>query len=188
MRRPIFLITLLALMLASAAPAAASTTDDIIRDCQHSPTGELQGTYTRAQLKKAYDNLPGDVREYSSCPDAIHQALLASIANPSGSGGGPTGGGGGGTPGGGDPTGGGSDLTGGGTATTTPTVVPRNTGSKAPVTLDGGTVQPGSIPSIGRDAHSLPTPLLVLLVLLAVGALAPAATTIGRRVIARCRA
>ena len=69
-----------------------------------------------------------------------------------------------------------------------PTVVPKSTGSKAPVTLDGSAVQPGAIPAIGRDAHSLPTPLLVFLVLLAVGALAPAATTIGRRVIARHRA
>jgi hypothetical protein len=191
MRRPIILTATLAvtLALACAAPAAASTTDRIIHDCLHSPTGALTGTYTRAQLKQALNNVPADASEYSGCHDAISEALIALTTNPpprGGTGGRDGGGGGGGSvPGTSTP---GNGTAGDGAGIATPTVVPKNTGSQAPVTLDGAAVQPGAIPAIGRDAHSLPTPLLVFLVLLGVGALGPAATTIGRRVIARHRA
>jgi hypothetical protein len=193
MRRPIILTAILAVTLTWATTAAASVTDQIVHDCLHSPTGGLTGTYPRAALKQALHNLPGDAAEYSSCHDAIYQALLDSAANPPGGGGGGTNGGNGTAGGGGGGLGGGtgaggSGTTGSGSGGTVPVAVPRNTGSRARVTLDGSAVQPGAIPAIGRDAHRLPTPLLVFLVLLGIGALAPAATTIGRRVIARRRA
>jgi len=47
----------------------------------------------------------------------------------------------------------------------------------------GTAVAPGTLPELGRDAHRLPTPLLVLLALLAAAALTPAILTIGRRVV-----
>jgi len=197
MRRPTTLIAILAAALAlaaGAAPAGASTTDRIIQDCQHSPTGELTGTYPRKALQRALHNLPGDVSEYSGCYDAINQALLDAAIRPPGGGDGGGGGGPSGSdlPGGLAPPGGGSGGTGPGGAGAAGgadgAAPPQHTGSKTPVAVDGGLVRPGAIPAIGRDAHALPGPLVVLLVLLGIGALAPAATTIGRRVIARRRA
>lgn len=181
MRRPTTLIATLAALLALAAPAhATSATERIIRDCATSPTGLLTGTYTRAQLQAAYNNLPGDVQEYSNCSDAIHQALLNAGQQRGGQGGGgPLGGGGGGGFGGGG--------TGGGTAGGAD-AVPQHTGSRAPVPLPGGTVQPGTIPTIGSGAHELPSVLIVLLALIAGAALASAGTTLGRHVLARRRA
>jgi hypothetical protein len=184
MRRPLILIAILAAMLPIAAPAAASTTDRIIQDCQHSPTGELSGTYTRKELRRALHNLPGDVLEYSGCHDAIEQALLDASIRPPGDGG--DGGGGGGGPAGGSGAGGGLPPTAGGGATAGGSIAapgsdgaatPPHSGSKAPVAVDGGLVEPGRIPTIGRDAHALPASLIVLL-----------ATTLGRRVLARRRA
>lgn len=205
MRRTIPLITVLIATLAAAlalpaASARADIVDTIVRDCQRSQTGYLTGTYTRAQLLKARKNLPSDVLEYTGCYDQIGQALRAV-----GAGGDPTGGddtgGSDGTDGGGgsgttDPTGslgggaggsgGSTGVDSGGGAPTAPPAVP-HVGTNDAVELAGASVRPGAIPAVGRDAHELPTPLIVLLVLLGVGALAPAATTLTQRVIARRR-
>jgi hypothetical protein len=186
MRTPTTLIATLAAVLALAAPAAATPADDtIVHDCQHSQTGALTGTYPKAQLKHALHNLPGDVAEYTGCYDAIRQALLASGSggNPGGSGGNGSGSGSGGN-GTIGTTGGGDGTTG---AAATPTG-PEHVGTKAPVALAGAAVHPGALPALGHDTRSLPTPLLVLLVLLAVAALVPAMTILGRRVVARHRA
>jgi hypothetical protein len=180
-----FLLLALALAL-PPAPAGANATDDrIIRDCQHSQTGALTGSYSKQELRHAKNNLPGDVLEYSGCFDAIRQALLASAggdggADGSGPGGGGTGGIGG--PGGGGSTGG-TTAGGGGGPPATP-----HTGTEVPVRVAGTPVEPGALPAIGQDAHELPTPLVVLLILLGVAALVPAALTIGRRVVAQRRA
>jgi hypothetical protein len=183
MRRKIPLIPLLAALVLAmlGTPASADMTTMIIRDCQHSETGYLTGRYTKAQLREAKNNLPSDVLEYSGCYDQILQALREPAAgNRSG------GGGDGGSDGiGGSSTGGGPSGD-GGAAPASPAV--RHTGTKEPVRLAGATVKPGSIPAIGRDAHELPTPLLVLLVLLCLGALGGVTTTIVQRVVARRRA
>ena len=185
------LTTLIACVLLLALPAAsawANAADDrIIGDCQNSPTGALRGSYPPAQLNHALNNLPGDVREYTGCHDAIRQALLAS-AGGGGSGGGGNSTGGGGTGG----IGGGTGSSGGGTGTPatggtgasapTPEAAPPATASQ-PLDVAGAAVTPGTLPKIGQDSHRLPTPLLVLLVLLGVAALAAAALTIGRRVV-----
>ncbi len=193
MRTPKILITLLACALLLALPAAtafANAADDrIVYDCQNSPTGALTGTYSKAQLKHALHNLPGDVSEYSGCYDAIHQALLAS-ASSRGGGNGATGGGGGGTGGagsGGTNPGGGSGATGTGTAAPVQNAPPP-AGAERAVKLAGAAIAPGTLPTIGKDSHQLPTALVVLLVLLGVAALVPAALTIGRRVVAARRA
>jgi hypothetical protein len=192
MRRTIPLIATLTALLALAQPAtsAADITDTIIRDCQRSQTGYLTGDYTRAQLRKALNNLPSDVLEYSGCYDQIKQALRDAAAGGPGGGAGGDGpggttGGGFGSPGGGDA--GGLDGSGGGPAQVPPAA--QHTGTKDPVPLsEGPSVKPGTIPAIGEDAHELPTPLIVLLLMLGVGGLALAVTTIGRRVLARRRA
>lgn len=193
------LLALLLLLPALPAAAHANATDDrIVADCQHSATGAVTGSYTRAQLKHALNNLPGDVAEYSGCYDAIKQAMTASAAgggdgDGTGSGGGT---GDGGTGGGSDGTGGagtaagGTGGAGGGTGAPVPpaTNAAPPPGAERPLDVAGATVAPGALPELGRDAHALPTPLLVLLALLAVAALTAAGLTIGRRVVARRRA
>lgn len=174
------------------AGARANATDDrIIQDCQTSVTGALTGSYTKTQLRHAYRNLPGDVLEYSGCPDAIKQAILdaARRGGPDGGGdgAGPTGAGGtGGTSGsGGTDAGAGTDASAGAAP---PPATPPHRGTEAPVQIAGTLLEPGELPSIGQDANPFPTALAVLLVLLGVAALAPAALTIGRRVLGRRRA
>lgn len=192
MRTPTILTTLIACVLLLALPTSsawANTADDrIIGDCQNSPTGALRGSYPQAQLNHALHNLPGDVREYTGCSDAIRQALLASAGGGDGGNGNTSGGddagGGGGTSGGSGTSGsGGTSATGDAGATGSVSDAQPPAGADRPVDLAGIVVAPGALPEIGQDSHHLPTPLLVLLVLLGVAALVPAVLTIGRRVV-----
>ena len=192
MRTSTILTTLVACVLLLALPAGtawANAADDrIIDDCQNSPTGALRGSYPQQQLRHALHNLPGDVREYTGCSDAIRQALLASAI----------GGGNGGSAGG-------SDAGGRrhrrhrrrrrrrraerpGATRRRPERAASRRAPTARSTWPARAVVPGALPELGRDAHRLPTPLLVLLVLLGVAALVPAALTIGRRVVGHRRA
>jgi hypothetical protein len=185
----------LALLALPAASAHANASDDrIVEDCQTSATGLLTGSYTKAQLNHALRNLPSDVAEYSGCYDAIRQAMTAG-AHGGGTGGDQTGGSGdtGGTGGGGSTgtggTTGGTGASGAGAAPDPQAVAAAKPppGAEEPVQLAGAEIAPGALPEIGRDSHALPAPLLVLLVLLGVAALAAGALTIGRRVVARRR-
>jgi hypothetical protein len=178
------LTTLLTCILLLALPASAawanSADDRIITDCQNSPTGALRGSYPQQQLRHALHNLPGDVQEYTGCSDAIRQALLSSVGGGGGSGSG-TGAGGSGSGG----VGGSTDGSAGTTAAPAGDVpsAPPPPGADRPQQVAGTAVAPGALPELGHDAHRLPTPLLVLLVLLGLAALVPAALTIGRRVV-----
>jgi hypothetical protein len=191
MRTATALITLVActlLLALPASPAWANSTDDrIISDCQNSPTGTLRGNYPLKQLNHALHSIGGDQAEYSGCYDAIKQAKLAAlnrIGDGDGTGSGGTGGGGIGS-GGGGTAGGASGGTAGGASGATGEIpsAPPPPGADRPLDVAGTSVAPGALPEIGRDAHRLPTPLLVLLVLLGLAALAPAARTIGSRVL-----
>jgi hypothetical protein len=196
MRTPTTLITLVATALLLALPTSAAwanaADDRIIADCQGSPTGALRGSYPQRQLRHALHNLPGDIREYTGCSDAIRQALLASVTRGDGNGGGGDGGDGSGTGGIGGTSGasgGAGDLGAPADAAAGPTPdAPPPPGADRPLKVAGAAVAPGTLPELGRDAHRLPTPLLVLLVLLGIAALAPAALTIGRRVVGHRRA
>ncbi len=186
------LIACLLLLVLPAASARANAADDrIVQDCQHSATGALSGSYPKAQLNHALHNLAGDVREYSGCYDSIRQALLASAAGGGKRSGGTNGGNGSGGLGGGTDGGsGGSTAAGGGGANATapvPDAAPP-AGAEKPVDVAGAVVAPGALPEIGLDSHKLPTPLLVLLILLGATALVFTALTIGRRVVAHRRA
>jgi hypothetical protein len=189
------LLALAACLLAFVALPAGATAnamdDRIAKDCQNSQTGALTGSYTKAQLRHARNNLPGDVLEYSGCWDAIQQALRATASGDGANGGGTGGDGGfGSSPGGGIGGTSGSGVDGGGAPggdPSAPAPAP-HTGTEAPVAIAGTTIQPGRLPSVGQDANALPDPLLALLVLLGLAALAPVALTIGRRVVARRRA
>jgi hypothetical protein len=197
MRTLTFLTTLIACVLLLALPASrawANAADDrILTDCQESSNGVLRGSYPQQQLNHALHNIPSDQLEYSGCYDAIKQALIAG-ANGGGRGGdGANGGGGGGGTGGGGATASGFGTTGGtgsGSAGAGAPLAdtPPPPGADRPVDVAGATIAPGALPEIGKDSHRLPTALLVLLVLLGVAALAPAALTIRRRVVDHRRA
>jgi hypothetical protein len=218
MSKPTILIALLALAVfggvaAAPAGAASATANAIIDDCSSSPTGMLQRTYAKSDLRDAQGLLRGDVAEYTGCNDAIRAALRDSPGsssdgtggNSGGTGGGGTGGSGTGggsgsglATGGGSTGGNGSGATGGGTGSGTATAdgsaapggsasATHEPGSDKPVQLAGATITPG-FGDAGDGGRSLPTPLIVFLALLAAGAVGVAASTIGRRVLARRRA
>jgi len=192
--RPLRLLTTLiacALLLAiPATEARANAADDrILTDCQESPTGALRGSYPLQQLNHALHNIPGDQLEYSGCYDAIKQARLAALTGGKGGGGGDAGSGTGAAGGGASSAGvGGGTSGGGGSATGAVPEAAPPPGADAPLDVAGSPVVPGALPEIGHGSHRLPTSLLVLLVLVGVAALVPAALTIGRRVVDHRRA
>jgi hypothetical protein len=193
MRRTFLLTLLLVLLPAAAAHAGAA---QVIRDC--TDDGVLSGTYSQKELRTALANLPSDVDEYTNCRDVIRAAQLTggsgSPTGGSGSGGGTTGG----TGTGGGTTGG---ATGGGTTGATPQP---KTGSSPgafggfsgypadPVggataqerqAVDEAQMAPAENTSVA--AATLPAPLIVALVLGALGLLVLAALDLRRRVVAR---
>jgi hypothetical protein len=64
------LAVLVAMIAALAVPTAArADSQAVIHDCAED--GQLDGTYTNAELKKARSQLPSDLDEYTDCRDAI---------------------------------------------------------------------------------------------------------------------
>jgi hypothetical protein len=59
-------------LLALPAPAFASA-DQVIRDCARD--GRLDHDYSNAELRRARNNLPSDLDEYSDCRDVIASAI-----------------------------------------------------------------------------------------------------------------
>jgi hypothetical protein len=69
--RHLLIIGALALL---ALPAAASASpDQVIRDCGQDD--KLDRKYSNEDLRKARDNLPSDLDEYSNCREVINQAI-----------------------------------------------------------------------------------------------------------------
>jgi hypothetical protein len=69
--RHLLIIAALAL-LALPAPAFASA-DQVIRDCARD--GQLNHHYSNSELRRARNNLPADLDEYSDCRDVIGSAI-----------------------------------------------------------------------------------------------------------------
>jgi hypothetical protein len=67
------IVAVLAMLVASAAPARASYMD-VIRDC--SEDGVLDKSYSQKELSKALDRLPSDLDEYTDCRTVIRDAQL----------------------------------------------------------------------------------------------------------------
>jgi hypothetical protein len=174
MRRVLAVPAVLACLLVPATAAHASARD-VVRDC--TDNGRIDSPHSPADYKGALHNLPSDVDEYTDCRQIIEAAQRRDAhSSSSGGGGGTLGGGGGGPafPGGGTPGG--------------PSPLPQSPAEKnaianigktggGPVTVAGQPVVPGGS-GITSSAfrHSLPAPLIVLLVLLGLGALAWAVT------------
>lgn len=67
-------LLLLAALAALALPAPAlASADQAIRDCARD--GRLDRNYSDAELRKARDNLPADLDEYSDCRDVFANAI-----------------------------------------------------------------------------------------------------------------
>ena len=159
--RPALIAALMLLIAAPMAPAQ-STRNQILRECQN---GRLSGDYTAREIRDARSNIPDDVDQYTDCRDVLARALLARA-------------GGGGTTGGGTTGGTGGDA--GGAPLTPSTDADRQALEKAatdgaqPVEVAGRPVTPG-------DARNeIPPTLLVLLILIAAGAVAVLAPQLRR--------
>jgi hypothetical protein len=200
------LLALLATLL--CAPAArADTTTQIWRDCVLD--SKLDGNYTLAQLRQARSHPPADGLEYTDCTDILARAIAAKTSSSSNShsggnssGAGGTGGGGGGGAGGGGGTGsssGGGGGGGGGNAGSAPAapltpstpadqqaLTDAATQGAQPVKVDGKPVMPGGTSRLAADVgrNSLPSTLVIVLILLALAAILGGGRRIRDRVIA----
>jgi hypothetical protein len=201
MRRTIFLALLATLLCAPAA--RADTTTQIWRDCVLD--SKLDGHYTVAQLRQARSHPPADGLEYTDCTDILARAIAAktsssSNSNPNSggnsSGGGNSGGGGGGGGGTGSSSGGGGG--GGGAADSAPAapLTPTTPADQQALTeaaihgdnvvkVDGKPVMPGGS-SLAADVgrNSLPTTLVIVLIMLGLAAILAGGRRIRDRVIA----
>jgi hypothetical protein len=173
--------------LLSAAPAMAYNVSAVYKDCENN--GQLTGHYSAAVLQAALNQLPAQVAEYSACADVIRQALLRASSHSGGhtsSSKGPLAGAagtGGNKPGSGKPT---SRHHPGKRGATSPGKRGRSATTPSTanaVTLANANIRPGSTGTGGTD--SLPAPLLVVLILLALTAVSGGAVAIRRRVVAR---
>ena len=168
------LLMLSGLILLLAAPtASAGVREKILRECQE---GRISGDYTPKQLRDARRHIPTDIDEYSDCRDVLAQAALT------GRGGSP--GQGTNAPGGLRPDDGRSPMT------------PSDPVEKAelddarlkngPQTVGEQSIIPGAAGfAANAERHGLPTPLLVVLILLGLCASAATFASVRRRVLAR---
>ncbi len=77
LRRAIATAAACAVGLIAAAPAVGAN-NPVLQDCLLHRAG-LSGHYTVAQLRHALQVMPQESQEYTSCPDVINRALLATI-------------------------------------------------------------------------------------------------------------
>lgn len=180
MRRAV-LFTLALVFLLPAATAGASARQ-VIRDC--TDNGTVDSYHSQADYQAALKNLPSDVDEYTDCRRIIEAAKRRDARRPDPA-----------TSGGG--SGGGSGGSGGGivgsfnTGTPSPANnVPTSpaesralsaaTAGTAPVAVAGEPITPGGSGIVEASLrHALPAPLLVIVILFGLGALA--ALTSGAR-------
>jgi hypothetical protein len=168
------LIVVVCLLLVPASAGASGRS--VVRDC--TDNGRVDDYHSQGDYSSALHGLPSDVDEYTDCRQIIEQAKRRDARS------GPPGNGGGGGGGGGGVSGGG---VGGGFDTSTPppaSNVPASgaeagalnnalKGGGAAVPVAGEPITPGgSGLTEAAFRHDVPGPLLVLIVLLGLGALA----------------
>jgi hypothetical protein len=194
MRRLLFTLTLTLVLLIPAAAYASGSA--VIRDC--TDDGRLEGHYTQRDLRDALNSIPSDVDEYTDCRDIIRRAAFSAGAGGGNNGGGGSAGASGGTGGG---SGGGGSAGGefggfGNGAPSSPNAplsadqqktidAARLGGSGAVRFSDGAVVKPGALARRTSDVSDVPTPLLVVALLLAAAALTAAIPGFRSRVHAR---
>jgi hypothetical protein len=161
-------LLLLAALVALAAPAGAvASPDQVIKDCAED--GALNRSYTNSELRKAKDNLPTDLDEYSDCRDIIANAIKSGSDK----------GGGRGSPGQGVGGAGAADPGEAAARGTDQADLDAITGAAAngeppSVNVGGEKVQPGTngLFDLASASNEVPTPLLVALIALGLLALA----------------
>jgi hypothetical protein len=199
MRLRLRIATALALLAALAVPGIAHASGDaVIKDCAD---GSIDKNYSQKDYADALANLPADLDEYTDCRSQIQRKQLGGGSGGSGSGGGGTGAGGagaaaGGTGGTGGGTGSNGDTGTGGTGVTDPlagaTDAEKAAFAKAvesgsqPVQLDGRPIHPGELGGAKSSGlGDLPTPLIVILGLVALAAAGAAGYGTRRLVLGR---
>jgi hypothetical protein len=195
MRRLLFTLTLTLVLLIPAAAYASGSA--VIRDC--TDDGRLEGHYTQRDLRDALSSIPSDVDEYTDCRDIIRRAAFSAGAGGGSNSGGSNGGGGGaaGGSGGGNSGSPGGEFGGFGDSGQSNPNAPlspdqqktidaaRIGGSGAVRFSDGALVKPGALARRTSDVADVPTPLLVVALLLAAAALTAAIPSFRTRVLAR---
>lgn len=158
------------LALAAPAPALASP-GEVIQDCARD--GDLDGKYSNADLRKAADNLPSDLDEYSDCRAVIASAITGGSDKGKGRHNGP--GGGAATP---------AERRARSRDRAALDDLVSGAAGKPRVRVGGKTVQPGSngIFNLASAADGLPLPLLLALVLTGLLAACGALVVLRRRV------
>jgi hypothetical protein len=183
MRRLLFVILVLFALLAPATALADS--NQLYRDCQD---GKIDGHYTQAQYQQALANMPADLDEYTDCRQVIRSAQLAAAGGKGGgshgTGGGSTGAGGGSGNGGGTQGGARVDPLANATPQERKALAKAGVDGGKPVKVAGRLVTPGALGfrNLSSGGNELPTPLLVVLALIAAGVLGYGGTMLWSRV------
>jgi hypothetical protein len=169
------LLILSALLVLSLPVPAFASADQVIRDCARD--GRLDHDYSNAELRRARNNLPADLDEYSDCRDVIAGAIKGGSAGSSGLG---------------SPGVGGTDPAGEAAAAAQDQadLAAAAQGGSAPTVDVGGTsLQPDSSGffNLGDAANKVPLPLLLALLLLGGLALASGVGSLRERVPALAR-
>ena len=213
MRRFPLLLAVFSLLLALPSGASAAVNNGLIKDC--ADDGRIDGSYSRGDLRDTLDGLPVDVEEYTNCRAAINGRINQTGGGdrrPRSRGEGDTFNNNGSEPGfpnasqaddpinyGGSTPSGGSEENIGGTPTLTgnnfnPDAIAADQRAAikaaqeaAPTaSIAGRSITPGEIglePT--SQTNDLPTPLLVVLILIGAGALFAIASTVRSRVLGR---
>ena len=177
--RRIVLPTVLACLLLPAA--ASGSGNSVIHDC--TDNDKIDSYHSQSDYKAALGNIPSDVEQYTDCRSLIRAAQRRDASKPPpGSGGGSGGGSGSGTGSGSNfgagLTAGASAGAGAGATTTVPPTAAQSSAlgaaaaTAAPVLVGGKPITPGAT-GLASDVfrHSIPGPLLAVLIALGVAAL-----------------
>jgi hypothetical protein len=188
----LLVLAALALTALCLPAAAAGSPAQVIRDCVDD--GALSRTYSNSDLRKARDNLPSDLDEYSDCREVISAAIKR------GPGPGSSGGNGGGNPGGGGNQA--NAATDADFLNSADEQAARakdqadlealtGSGQDPPeVDVGGQTIKPGDngLFDLASASNELPTPLLLALIALGLAALAGVVLAVRSRAPALARA
>jgi hypothetical protein len=161
------LVLVLAGLSLLTGAARADVGEKIIERCTH---GQSISGFSQQAYRRALQELPTEVEEYSDCANLIRRAQLAAAGGGAGAGAGA--------------------LEGAGALPLSPTEraalsrVPHR--GAAPMRVDGSVIQPGVVhTSVASALSTLPTPLLAVLALLLACAVGVAGRSIRGRVLAR---
>jgi len=159
--RRLALLTAVAVLVLPGVALAGS--DEVIKDC--TDNGTIDKKHSNRDYDKAIKDLPADIEEYSDCRKVIADASREDADRK---------GGGGGGQGGGGSTGGGGSQSGDNSPANSEESGKISEAQRdgAAVNIGGQPLTPGATALETTGASSLPTPLIAVIVLLGLGALA----------------